>query len=332
MTDIRIANAPCSWGALEFEGLSGESIAYGQMLDELRDTGYVRTELGDWCYMPTDPTALREELERRNLALVGAFVPVALKYQDKHASGQAEALKVARLLRGEEMKFAPIAPRFIVGALHHARTERGQGGQLPLVILADDNGTDPVRTQHAGRVRPEMGLSPAEWEIFARGAERIARAVRDETGLPVAFHHHCAGYIETPEEIARLLDMTDPDLLGLVFDTGHYLYGTGLVDGQRVLDGLDRFGERIRHMHFKDCQPQIAQRARTEGWDYFTAVQHGVFCELGLGAVPFAAIAEWLRVLGYQGWIVVEQDVLPGMGSPKASAERNRAYLRTIGL
>lgn len=317
MTDIRIANAPCSWGALEFEGLSGESIAYGQMLDELRDTGYVGTELGDWGYMPTDPADLREELEWRNLVMVGAFVPVALKYQNKHASGEADALKVARLL-------AAVADAGGRAPIHR--------GLLPLVILADDNGTDPVRTQYAGRVRSEMGLSPAEWEIFARGAERIARAVRDETGLPVAFHHHCAGYVETPEEIARLLDMTDPDLLGLVFDTGHYLYGTGLIDGQRVLDGLDRFGERIRHVHFKDCQPQIAQRARTEGWDYFTAVQHGVFCELGLGAVPFAAIAEWLRVRGYQGWIVVEQDVLPGMGSPKASAERNRAYLRTIGL
>jgi inosose dehydratase len=317
MTDIRIANAPCSWGALEFEGLSGESIAYGQMLDELRETGYVGTELGDWGYMPTDPTALREELERRNLAMVGAFVPVALKYQDKHAGGEAAALKVARLL-------SAVADVGSSSPIHR--------GQLPLVILADDNGTDPVRTQYAGRVRPEMGLSPAEWDTFARGAERIARAVRDETGLPVAFHHHCAGYIETPEEISRLLDMTDPDLLGLVFDTGHYLYGTGFVDGQRVLDGLDRFGERIRHVHFKDCQPQIARRARTEGWDYFTAVQHGVFCELGLGAVPFAAIAERLRIHGYQGWIVVEQDVLPGMGSPKASAERNRAYLRTIGL
>lgn len=317
MTDIRIANAPCSWGALEFEGLSGESIAYGQMLDELRETGYVGTELGDWGYMPTDPTALREDLERRNLAMVGAFVPVALKYQDKHAGGEADALKVARLL-------SAVADVGSSSPIHR--------GQLPLVILADDNGTDPVRTQYAGRVRPEMGLSPAEWDTFARGAERIARAVRDETGLQVAFHHHCAGYIETPEEISRLLDMTDPDLLGLVFDTGHYLYGTGFVDGQRVLDGLDRFGERIRHVHFKDCQPQIARRARTEGWDYFTAVQHGVFCELGLGAVPFAAIAERLRIRGYRGWIVVEQDVLPGMGSPKASAERNRAYLRTIGL
>jgi len=312
MTDIRIANAPCSWGALEFEGLEGEEIAYGQMLDELRDTGYAGTELGDWGYMPTDPAALSEELERRKLAMVGAFVPVALKDLGVHASGEAHALQVARLL---------------------ARvTDTSRGNPLPLVVLADDNGTDPVRTQYAGRVTPEMGLSQAEWATFARGAERIARAVRDATGLKTAFHHHCAGYVETPGEIARFLDMTDPDLLGLVFDTGHYLYGTGSNDGLRVEDGLNRFGERIWHVHFKDCQPQVAGKARTDGWDYFTAIRHGVFCELGKGSVPFAAVANWLHMRGYGGWIVVEQDILPGMGSPKASAQRNREYLRTIGL
>ena len=312
MTDIRVANAPCSWGSLEFEGLSGEGIVYGQMLDELRDTGYIGTELGDWGYMPTEPTVLREELERRNLAMVGAFVPVALKYADEHANGEADALKVARLLA--------------------AVADTARGGQLPFVILADANGTDPVRTQHAGRVTAEMGLNQAEWEIYTGGAERIARAVRDTTGLPTAFHHHCAGYVETPEEIARFLEMTDPDLLGLMFDTGHYLYGSGSVDGQRIQDGLNRFGERVLHVHFKDCQPQVATQARAEGWDYFTALRHGVFCELGLGSVPYAAVAEWLRSRGYRGWIVVEQDVLPGMGSPKASAQRNRAYLRNIGL
>jgi inosose dehydratase len=312
MTDIRIANAPCSWGVLEFEGLEGESIAYGQMLDELSDTGYVGTELGDWGYMPTEPTALRGELEKRNLAMVGAFVPVALKYPDAYADGEADALKVARLLAA------------VAGT--------GAGGQRPRVILADANGTDPVRTHYAGRITPEMGLSPAEWETFARAAERLARAVRDVTGLPTAFHHHCGGYVETPEEIARFLDMTDPNLVGLVFDTGHYLYGSGGVDGLRVLEGLDRFGERIRHVHFKDCEPQVAGRARTEGWDYFTAVRHGVFCELGKGSVPFATVAGWLRTRGYRGWIVVEQDILPGMGSPRASAQRNRAYLRSIEL
>jgi len=312
MTDIRIANAPCSWGALEFEGLEGEKIAYGQMLDELRETGYVGTELGDWGYMPTEPGALREDLERRKLAMVGAFVPVALKDLEAHTEGEAQALKVARLLA--------------------AVANTGGGDQLPLIILADANGTDPVRTRYAGRVTPQMGMSVAEWETFARGAERIAGTMREETGLVTAFHHHCAGYVETPEEIARFLDMTDPALLGLVFDTGHYLYGSGSLDGLSVLDGLKRFGERIRHVHFKDCHPQVAEQARTQGWDYFTALRHGVFCELGKGCVPFPAVAEQLHMHGYRGWIVVEQDILPGMGSPKASAQRNREYLRAIGL
>jgi len=309
MTDIHVANAPCSWGSLEFEGLEGESIAYGEMLDELRDTGYVGTELGDWGYMPTEAAALKEELQRRDLTMVGAFVPVALKKPDAHARGEEDALRVARLL---------------------AAVMDNDGPGSPLIVLADDNGTDSVRTQNAGRVTPEMGLSYAEWETFIHGAERIARAVRQETGLRTAFHHHCAGYVETPDEIAQFLDMTDPSLLGLVFDTGHYLYGSGSNGGQQVVDGLNRFGERIWHMHFKDCQPQVAKEARSYGWDYFTALRHGVFCELGKGNVPFDAIAQWLRARNYQGWIVVEQDVLPGMGSPKASAQRNRDYLKSI--
>lgn len=312
MTDIRIANAPCSWGTLEFAGLEDERIGYSQMLDELRDTGYTGTELGDWGYMPAEPVALKDELARRRLAMVGAFVPVALKYPTEHARGEAHALRVARLLAGV--------------------AETAGGFSLPLIVLADENGSDALRTQNAGRVAPEMGLSLEEWRIFATEAERIARLVREETGLPTAFHHHCAGYVETPEEIARFLDLTDPDLLGLVFDTGHYLYGTGETDGARVIEGLERFGSRIWHVHVKDCQPQIATLARQQGWDYFTALQHGVFCELGQGDVPFADVSAWLRQHTYHGWIVVEQDILPGMGSPKASAQCNRTYLHSIGL
>ncbi|GLV61059.1 hypothetical protein KDH_78760 [Dictyobacter sp. S3.2.2.5] len=307
---IRVANAPCSWGALEFEGLAGESIGYQQMLDELRATDYVGTELGDWGFMPTDPTQLRSELTQRGLAMVGAFVPVALAQPEAHSAGEAEALKVARLL-------ASVA---------------SPGDQPPFLILADANGTVPERTQNAGRIKPEQGLNAQQWTTFARGAEQIARAVHNETGLRTAFHHHCAGYVETPQEIARLLDLTDPSLLGLIFDTGHYLYGTGGTDAQSVLDGLQRFRERIWHVHFKDCHPQIAERARATGQDYFAAIRDGVFCELGQGSIPFGAIKSWLYEQHYDGWIVVEQDVLPGMGSPRESAQRNRDYLKTIGL
>jgi sugar phosphate isomerase/epimerase len=57
-----------------------------------------------------------------------------------------------------------------------------------------------------------------------------------------------------------------------------------------------------------------------------------IFCELGRGMVPFADIRDALQLQRYAGWIVVEQDVLPGLGTPAASAVRNREYLRRIGL
>jgi len=312
MSTIHVANAPCSWGSLEFEGLEGETVPYGQMLDELKETGYTGTELGDWGYMPTQPEQLHAELARRELMMLGAFVPVALKYADAHEAGLAESLKISRLL-------ADVA-------------ERGGYEQQPFLALADDNGTDPVRTANAGRTDREMSLTDKQWKVFSRGAEEVARTVKSETGLRTVFHHHCAGFVERPDEIGRLLDMTDPDLLGLVLDTGHYTYGSGSNDSEVVLEGLERFAERIWYMHFKDCHPEIADRARREGWDYFESIRRGVFCELGQGCVDFSAVLNLLWQQNYNGWVVVEQDVLPGMGSPKQSAQRNREYLRAKGI
>jgi inosose dehydratase len=298
---LRVANAPCSWGVLEFD-LQGDPIRYPQMLDELAATGYRGTELGDYGFMPTEPARLRDELERRDLALLGAFVPVALADEHAHAAGIDDALKIARLLRAAS-------------------------DEAPFVVLADANGTVPRRTQNAGRIGPQDELDAATWRVFAAGAELVAREVREQTGLRTVFHHHGAGYVETPAEIDRFLELTDPALIGLCFDTGHYTFGGG-----DALEGMRRHRDRIWHVHFKDCHPDVAIESREEGWDYFTAVRRGIFCELGLGSVDFPAIVELLRSWQYDGWIVVEQDVLPGLGTPRESAARNRAYLQSLGL
>jgi inosose dehydratase len=303
MTKLRVGNAPCSWGTLEFEGAKGEQIPFGRMLDELVETGYTGTELGDWGYMPTAPATLKSELQKRNLVMLGAFVPVALKDCSAHEAGIVNAVKTARLLA--------------------ATAEELQ----PYLVLADDNGTVPTRTLNAGRITEDLGLTPSEWGAFAEGANRVARAVRDETGLRTVFHHHCAGYVETPDEIARFLALTDPELIGLVFDSGHYTYGGG---GDDALLGLERFKERVWYVHLKDCDAQVADEARAARWDYFEALRHGVFCELGNGSVDFPAILRWLNRNDYDGYVLVEQDILLGMGTPKESARRNREYLRSI--
>jgi inosose dehydratase len=237
---------------------------------------------------------------------------VALKDREQHEAGVAEAVRYATLL-------ARVA-------------ETGANAWSPVIVLADQNGSDVGRTANAGRITPGMGLSDASWSVFADGAERVARVVKAETGLRTVFHHHCAGFVETPAEIAALMARTDPALLGLVFDTGHYLYGSGSSESSVVTEGLERFGDRVWHLHLKDCHPAIASRARAEGWDYFEAVRRGIFCELGRGAVDFAAVKGWIERRAFDGWVVVEQDVLPGMGVPKVSAARNRQYLASLGL
>jgi inosose dehydratase len=304
MSKLLVGNAPCSWGTLEFEAVKGEQIPFDRMLDELAETGYTGTELGDWGYMPTDPVKLRAELESRHLVMLGAFVPVALKNPSAHAPGIANAVRTARLL-------AAVATT-----------------RAPYLVLADDNGSVPERTRAAGRATPELSLTSQEWDTFAKGADQLACVVHEETGLRTVFHHHCAGYVETADEIATLLSLTDPKRLGLVFDTGHYCYGAHSSD---VVAALDRFRDRVWYVHLKDCQPEVARRARAEQWDYFTALRHGVFCELGNGSVDFPAFLHRLRERGYDGYVLVEQDILPGMGTPKESARRNREYLRSLG-
>ena len=298
---IKVANAPCSWGVLEFD-LEGEAAEYSQVLDEIKSSGYAGTELGDWGFMPTDPAALGREIRSRELELVGAFVPVALKDSDAHEAGIQVGLKTARLM-----------------------ADAGFGQSM--IVLADNNGTVASRTGNAGRVTPDLMLDADAWKIAARGAGEFARRIFDETGLRTVFHHHCAGFVETPGEVEKLLMSTPDDVLGLVLDMGHYRFSGGYPEA-----AIRLFWDRIWHVHFKDCEESIAAKSRLEGWDYFQSVQNGVFCELGRGCVDFPAIAAELKKREYDGWIVVEQDVLPGMGSPLEAATRNREFIAGLGF
>ena len=298
---IRIANAPCSWGALEFEADQSPAPP-SQVLDEMAAAGYVGTELGDWGFLPTAPASLAAEVARRSLTLVGAFVPIAFLRADALEDGLARAVRTARLLSDA-------------------------GAPEAFIVLSDDNATVPNRATRAGRIRVGDGLSEAEWDAFAWRAERVAVAVRDATGLRSVFHHHCAGYVETPREIDALMARTDPAVLGLCLDTGHLTFAGG-----DAVAMLATYGRRIWHVHFKDCDPVVAAQSRAEGWDYHQSVRRGIFCELGRGTVPFAGVLDAMRASHYAGWIVVEQDVLPGLGTPAASANRNREFLKGLGI
>jgi inosose dehydratase len=298
---IRVANAPCSWGVIE--NVSGEVRGYRQVLDEMAETGYSGTELGDWGFMPTDPDALRSELDARGLVLVASFSTPWLQDPARHRQGADDAVRIGRLLRAA-------------------------GGPDALVVLGNDPYGDPVRGANAGRITPAMGLDAGGWRRFAAAADELARRVRDEAGVRTVVHQHLGTLVETIDEVRRFLDLTDPALVGICLDTGHWTFGTG---GDPI-DAVREHRDRIWHVHFKDCDPAVVAESRRLGWHGLESTAHGVFCELGRGSVDFPSVLRALQDVGYDGWIVVEQDVLPGMGDPLESARRNRSYLRSIGL
>ncbi len=297
---LKVANAPCSWGVIE--NIEGERYDYVRVLDELAGTGYVGTELGDWGFMPTDPEKLKPELDKRSLDMIGSWVNVYLHDESKHEMSAEDCVRTGKLLAAV-------------------------GGKDALVIMGNDPYLDPVRNKNSGRITPEMSMTEDQWEVFAKGANTVAQRVMDETGLRTVIHHHIGTWIETPAETERILEMTNPDILGMVFDTGHWSFGGG-----DPVTGVKQFADRIWHVHFKDHHPDVAKQSREKEWDGPTSVGEGIFPELGKGDVDFAGVFKALQEVNYDGWIVVEQDVLPGLGTPKESAQRNRDFLKSIGL
>jgi len=294
---IKVGNAPVSWGVMEVADW-GEQIPYGTVLDEIAAAGYAGTELGPYGYFPTQPDELRSELLARELQLVASFVPIPLAHSERHQAGYQEALKVAKLL-----------------ALTGAR----------LIVLADE--MSQSRMAVSGRVAESRdGMSDEQWDGAAEILNGISEACLD-LGVSAVFHHHAGTYVETPSEVERLCEMTDPDLLGLCLDTGHYFFGGG-----DPVDAVRRYGDRIRHLHLKDVHLPVLEAARRDGVGFLEAVRRGVFCELGQGAVDLNTVIQEVTAGGDSEWAIVEQDVDTRIGNvnPSESARRSRQYLKDV--
>ena len=92
-------------------------------------------------------------------------------------------------------------------------------------------------------------------------------------------------------------------MLGFCFDSGHSLFGGG-----DPVAFLDTYGELVTHVHLKDVDGAVMDEIRSRGLGMEEAWRRGVFCLFGEGSVDLAAIVARLRALGYDDWVVVEQD------------------------
>jgi len=304
---MRVANAPVSFGVNEILPDDAWMPEPDQILDMMVRIGYEGTELGPPGYLGT-AEQLRERLSTRGLALVGSFLPL-------HFS-RAERAEEERVWLREQLRLI---------------TEGAPDGSRPLAILCDGFG-EPERFAFAGRIpeHPEAWLPAERFRVLMDNLHRAAEICR-AAGLEAVLHFHAGTYIESDAEIRRVVEAMDPALLGLVLDTGHAAFG-----GADPTSLANDYHELIRHVHVKDCDLGVMAAVKREGKGLEEALDRGVFTELGRGDSGIDRVIEALKVHGYHGWLVVEQDrwlrrddTLEALFDAQLV---NREYLRTLGI
>jgi inosose dehydratase len=287
-----VAGAPVSFGVFEMTPEGAEVLDPDDMLELLQSTGHSGVDLGPLGYFGRGDE-LRARLKRSHLDLAGGWVELPLSDDEAFAASLPELDDALRV-------FAEAA-------------ENGQA-LLPKPTLADHG--SPTRRSAPGRGADADTLAEEGWGRLAANAETAASRVC-AAGFEPTFHHHAGTFVESPEEIDRFLDRVD---IGLTLDTGHLLIGGG-----DPVEVLRRWGSRVNHVHLKDVDTAALSRVLAAGGGMTEVWSSGAFVAFGRGVIDLDGVMTALDAGGFDGWIVVEQDVLPAAGTRLADFRAQRA-------
>ncbi|MFZ3557668.1 MULTISPECIES: sugar phosphate isomerase/epimerase family protein [unclassified Streptomyces] len=293
---IRIGSAPDSWGVWFPD--DPRQVPYGRFLDEVAEAGYEWIELGPYGYLPSDPRVLAEETGRRGLKVSAGTVftglhhgPAVWEKTWEHVSSIAELTRA-------------------MGAEH-------------LVVIPSF-----WRDDKTGEVLEDSRLTAEQWRHLAAQTERLGREIGDRYGLKLVFHPHADTHVDSEENVTRLLDATDPDLVSLCLDTGHYAYCGG--DSVKL---IETYGERIGYLHLKQVDPAVLATVREQGTPFGPAVAQGVMVEPPRGVPELEPVLTAAGRLDIDLFAIVEQDMYPcEPDRPFPVADRTRRYLRSCGV
>jgi inosose dehydratase len=292
MSALRIGNAPVSYGVF---GATIGGASPDDLLASISSAGYHGCELGPPGFFGTvEETA--SAFSRHGLAAVGSYVPIHFALDDATVAADLDRMALT------------------------CRELAATGGGL--AILADE-GAD-VLLHHPARPWDDraLALTGDRWQLLA---QRVRRAVdlASDHGLGCSFHPHISTYIESPWEVERLLELTD---VSLTLDIGHIR-----LAGGDPAECATAWRDRIDHVHIKDVELAILAQARDSGRRDFDQWWAHVCTPLGDGDVDVDALLSALLGIGYQGWLVIEQDRRPtGVAEYPAVAEEQRRNLHWL--
>ena len=299
-----MAGAPVSFGVFELTPEGADVVGPDELVDVLAESGYAGIDLGPVNYLGRGDE-LRARLARSGLELAGGWVQLPFSDDDAFDAALPQLHEALRIF---------------------AEASEDGPARLPLPTLADD-GSD-ARRAGPGRGAAADPLDDRRWSTLVTNVERAAALTR-AAGFEPTFHHHAGTFIESPDEIDRFLAAVD---VGLTLDTGHLVIGGG-----DPVSAIERWGDRINHLHLKDVDVAELRRVLDGGGGMREVWSSGSFVAFGQGDVDLEAVMGAVDRQRFDGWIVVEQDVLndPDADLAQFRAERgadqlvNRDALRT---
>jgi inosose dehydratase len=283
---------------------------FGRMLDEVRESSYLHVTAGggggrrttgrdeQGGAMPATPPELLAFLKEHGLQPAPGATGGHVLHE---AAGREDAIERVR----EAAQFA-------------------QGLGLDALFIMPSSA--PHRRDTAGHYpqghRPD-GLSDAQYATTCETLNRMGEACR-HVGVWLALHNHAGMFWETDDEFERVIEGTDPALVGLGPDVGHMVWG-----GIDPLPWFRRHMDRVKSIHIKDMHAGVLRRGREEKLTYGQTSDLGVFAEIGEGCVDWPALFGFWRDAGYAGAVIVETDRTT-KPTAKESAAISRRYLRDV--
>ena len=297
MSKVQYGISPLTWTNDDMPALGG-NIPLETCLSEMAEAGFTGTELG--TKYPREPEVLVPLLKEHGLVLASGWFSGNLMVNtvEQEIAAMQDHIKLLKAAGCKAMVYGEVS-NSVHGDINVPLSDR--------VILTLD-----------------------EWKTYAKKLTEVADYLLNEHGIKLSYHHHVGTIVETEADIDRLMELTG-DSVYLTLDTGHITYGGG-----NPVNIINRWGNRIGHMHFKDLRLDVMNVARNADKSFLNAVLDGVFTVPGTGDVNYDDVFSALKERNYEGWLLVEAEQDPEKANPlvfaKTAYENITGYASSYGL
>ncbi|MBS5149534.1 MAG: myo-inosose-2 dehydratase [Butyricicoccus pullicaecorum] len=290
---VKLGMCPIGWSNDDMWDLGDEN-TFQQCVSEMALAGFTGSEVGH--KYPTDVKVLKHMLDVRGMTIASKWFSSFL-VDKPYEEVEAEFIKELEYLSA-------------VGATAINISEQSGSiqGMLDKRVLKD-----------------KRILNDEEWARLCEGLNKLGKLSLEKYGIRSCFHHHMGTVVQTVEETTRLMENTDPKYVFLCFDTGHFTFA-----GEDPVAMLEKFADRVGHVHLKNMRMPIVEKVKAEDWSFLKAVREGAFTVPGDpdGCVQFDDVFALLDKAGYEGWIMVEAEQDPAKANPFEYAKMARAYIK----